>query len=172
MTKKLKKKLVTNPNNKTAGVIYIGDKDQNLPESAWISITLGEQLNLGRMIVFTLLNQIVISQMRKSKEIMYAELYGDLKQGSGLTMTVFKRRTKPSFSNSGSHKWIVKFFRWLVYGGKTRSYFLSYSANGVIPEYEQALAIVKKHGRYFEDNKLIRKSSKPNLAESPHTVED
>ena len=100
--------------------------------------------------------------MSKNEDLLYAELKGQLDGGIGQTMTVWKEGKKMnSFRTSGAHNFARKFFSWVFYSGKVQSYFLTWRANGRIPNYEEAAEIVTTFGRHFDGGKLVRQARQP-----------
>jgi hypothetical protein len=153
---------VPNPNDKYSGSLVLGDREVELPPDAIISVTRLENMSLWRTILNFLLTLLVMKQMRKNEGLLYAELTGNMKGGGGNTLSVWKSREMIPFRDSGSHRFSMKFFRW-IFSGKVQSYFLTWKANGHIPTYEEATAIVKKYGKHYDGNSLVRKASRPKI---------
>jgi hypothetical protein len=86
---------------------------------------------------------------------------GNLKEGYGLTMTVWESNSMKQFRDNGAHKFAIRFFSWIFYSGKAHAYFLSYKNNGSIPTSTEAYDLVKKYGRLYNSGKLIRNSGAP-----------
>jgi hypothetical protein len=149
------------PNNKFAGIITLGDRNVEVPQDALISITYGENLNLWRLVLNGILNQFVMSQLRKTEGLLYAELTGQLQGGVGQTMTVWNKKAMPKFRDGGIHRYVMKLFAWVTHSGRVKTYYISYPAHGNIPSAEECTAIIKKYGRFYDGSKLVRKASQP-----------
>ncbi|MFD1739828.1 hypothetical protein ACFSCX_25515 [Bacillus salitolerans] len=158
-----KKKFVahSNPEDKFGGLLSFGSRDIILPQDAIISITLGEQFTTWKTVVNAIVSQFVMKQMKKSEGLLYAELKGHLTEGYGLTMSVWDSKSMVPFRDKGPHKFAMRFFSWVFYGGKSQAYFLTYKANGSIPSIEEAYTLVKKYGKHYNGGKLERSAKKP-----------
>ncbi|MBI0580588.1 hypothetical protein IEC97_24895 [Neobacillus cucumis] len=153
---------VIDPNNKYGGAFILGDRNVEVPPTAVVSVTRGEQFNIPRLMINGFLNQMIMKAMSKNENLLYAELKGQLDGGIGQTMTIWKEgKQMNSFRTGGMHNFARKFFSWVFYSGKVQSYFLTWKANGQIPTYEEAAEIVKTYGRHFDGGKLVRKASQP-----------
>lgn len=150
-----------NPDSKYEGLITYGDRDISLPKDALISITLGEKFSVWRTIVNAIVSKFVMKQMKKSPKLLYAEMKGDVKEGYGLTMTVWESHSMKQFRDKGAHKFAMRFFSWVFYGGNAQAYFLSFKNNGSIPTSTEAYELVKEYGRFFDNGKLVRSSRAP-----------
>jgi len=151
------------PNSKFEGLITYGNRDIVLPKDALISITLGEKFSIWKILINAIVSRIVMKQMKRSPKLLYAEMNGNIKEGYGLTMTVWESKSMKQFRDSGAHKFAMRFFSWVFIGGKAHSYFLTYKNNGSIPTSAEAYDVVKKYGRYYANGKLIRHSSPPKV---------
>ncbi|MBS4176701.1 hypothetical protein KHA89_04075 [Bacillus sp. FJAT-49731] len=150
------------PEDKFGATITYGDRNNiDFPDDAIVSITLGERFSVWKTIVNGIVSQFVMKQMKKSKGLLYAEMKGHIKEGYGLTMTVWEKKSMANFRNKGAHKFAMKFFSWVFYSGKSHAYFLTYKANGDIPTSEEAQELVKKYGKFYDGGKLIRKAKSP-----------
>jgi hypothetical protein len=150
------------PGNKYRGSFTLGDRNVQLPANAVVSVTRGEGFNLWRMIVNAVANQFVMRQMIKLPGLLFAELTGDGRQGFGQTLTVWENRAMVPFRDGGAHHFAKRFLSWVFLGGKVQAYFLTWSADGRIPSVEEAAALSKTYGRYFDGGKLIRKQRRPS----------
>jgi len=148
------------------GSIIVGAKEAALPEEAVISLTLGERLPLWRTLLNSLLNQLALRQLVRSPDLLYVEVVGDLKEGFGYTMTVWKRgRAMAEFRDNGGHGWIKRFMSWVFYLGKSHAYFLTYPAQGrEIPTLEEGRMVLRAHGRFLLGGRLVRPASRPTTA--------
>ncbi|WLD91773.1 hypothetical protein [Alkalihalobacillus sp. AL-G] len=157
------KKFVAHPNsqNKFEGMITYGDRDIELSENPLISITLGERFSVWKTIVNAVVSQFVMKQMKKSSGLLYAELKGNIKEGYGFTLTVWESKAMVPFRDRGAHKFAMRFFSWVFYGGKSQAYFLTYKADDVIPTSEEAYQLVKEYGKFIDGGKLVRKAKNP-----------
>ena len=119
------KSLVTHksPDNKYEGLITYGNKDILLPKDTLISITLGEKFSIWRIVVNAIVSRFVMRQMKKSPKLLYAEMKGNIKEGYGLTMSVWESNSMKQFRDSGAHKFAIQFFSWVFIGGKAHAYF-------------------------------------------------
>ncbi|VEF47319.1 Uncharacterised protein [Bacillus freudenreichii] len=149
------------PDDKFGALITLGDRDIHIPDDALISITLGEQFSVWKTIVNAIVSQFVMKQMKKSKGLLYAEMKGHIKEGYGMTLTVWEKKAMIPFRNSGAHKFAMKFFSWVFYSGKSHAYFLTYKANGKIPNAEEAYDLVKAYGKFYDGGKLLRTAKSP-----------
>jgi hypothetical protein len=150
-----------NPESKYEGLITYGTRDILLPKDALISITLGEKFSIWRTIMNAIVSQFVMKQMNKAPKLLYAEMKGNIKEGYGLTMTVWEFNSMKQFRDNGAHKFAMRFFSWIFYSGNAHAYFLSYKNKGSIPTSAEAYDLVKKYGRFYDNGKLIRNSSAP-----------
>lgn len=62
------------------GTLVFGEKPEQLPEAAFISLTRGEGLNILQLFINQVLTLLVMHQMKKSPGLIYAELKGELKK--------------------------------------------------------------------------------------------
>jgi hypothetical protein len=147
------------------GTLRLGEKPEQLPEKAFISLTRGEGLNFLQLIINQLLTLMVMNQMKKAHGLLYAELHGELKnrRGSGQTMTVWDGKTMPKFRNKSSHGITMKFFAWVIHRKNTKTYYLTFSADGKIPSTTEVTDIIKRYGKFYDGGKLARKASPPNM---------
>jgi hypothetical protein len=148
------------PNNKYGATFTLGDRELELPPDAVVSVTRGEQFNIPRLIINGIVNQLVMKQLAKNENLIYAELSGQMQGGIGQTMTVWRGKDMQKFRDSGAHKFALRFFSWVFYSGKVGAYFHTWRAVE-IPTAEEATAVVKEHGRYFVGGKKIRGGSRP-----------
>lgn len=81
---------VIDPNNKYGGAFILGDRNVEVPPTAVVSVTRGEQFNIPRLMINGFLNQMIMKAMSKNENLLYAELKGQLDGGIGQTMTVWK----------------------------------------------------------------------------------
>lgn len=65
------------------------------------------------------------------------------------------------FRDSGSHARAMRLFSWIFFGGKARGYFLSWLAHGRIPDAKDVPGIVRQHGKFYDDGRLVRQASRP-----------
>lgn len=156
------------PSNPYGGTFTLGDRSVPLPDDAVISLTLGTQFTVWRTLVNSIVSKFVQRQLVKTPHLLYSELVGDLKQGYGLTMSVWsgQAREMARFRDSGAHKFAMKFFSWVFYSGTAQSYFLTFPANGRIPTADEAIALVQAHGRHFDGGKLVRKATRFNWGQA------
>ena len=82
------------------GLFVLGDKPEQLPETAFISLTRGERLNFLQLFVNQILTLMVMSQMKKTPGLIYAEIKGELIKGKGYgqTMTVWEGKSYAEIS--------------------------------------------------------------------------
>ncbi|MCJ8007148.1 hypothetical protein ACFFF5_06540 [Lederbergia wuyishanensis] len=149
------------PDSKYEGLITYGNRDIVLSKNALISITLGEKFPVWKTIVNGIVSQFVMKQMKKSPKLLYAEMKGNVKEGYGLTMTVWEPKSMKQFRDSGAHKFAMRFFSWVFYSGKSHAYFLTFKHNGSIPTSDEAIELAREYGRFFDGGKLIRHSRPP-----------
>lgn len=147
------------------GVLKLGEKPNQLPDKAFISLTRGEGLNIFQLVVNQALTLLVMQQMKKSPGLLYAELHGELKdrRGNGQTMTVWDGKRMGQFRNHHSHGFAMKFFTWVIHRKNTKTYYLTYSADGNIPSLLEARDILKAHGKFYDGGKLARRASPPKI---------
>jgi hypothetical protein len=114
------KSLVTHksPDNKYEGLITYGNKDILLPKDTLISITLGEKFSIWRIVVNAIVSRFVMRQMKKSPKLLYAEMKGNIKEGYGLTMSVWESNSMKQFRDSGAHKFAINFLVGFLLVGK------------------------------------------------------
>ncbi|KMY56176.1 hypothetical protein AC623_10750 [Bacillus sp. FJAT-27231] len=145
------------------GVLVLGEKPDKLPETAFISLTRGEKLNFIQLFVNYVLTLMVMSQMKKSPGLIYAELHGELQRGkgNGQTMTIWDGKLMPKFRNKSSHGFAMKFFGWVIHRRNTKTYYLTYLAKGKIPSATEAADIMRKYGKFYNGGKLARKATPP-----------
>lgn len=79
------------PNNKYGAKFTLGDRDVELPQTAIISVTRGENFNIFRIMINGTINNFVKKQLQKNENLLYAELSGQLQGGVGQTITVWKK---------------------------------------------------------------------------------
>jgi hypothetical protein len=162
-----KKKWSTEKGQSGFGTMVLGEKPEQLPDNAFISLTRGEGLNIIQLIINQILTVIVMHQMKKTPGLVYAELNGELKKGrgSGQTMTVWDGKMMPNFRNKYSHGVAMKFFGWVIHRRNTKTYYLTCSANGKIPTINETTHILRKYGKFYDGGKLVRKATPPKLDE-------
>jgi hypothetical protein len=156
-------KLVKDKKDKMKMSFVLGNRDIALPPDAIISVTRLENMTIWRTILNNVLNLFVMGQLKRKfnkKKLLYAELTGSGKERGGNTLTIWSGVEMGEFKRSGSHKYAMKFFRW-IFGGQVESYFISWRANGRIPSYEEATIISKQHGRHYSGNKLVSNKTRP-----------
>lgn len=148
------------PNNKYGGIFTLGNKNVDLPKDAVVSVTRGENFNIPRLIINSILNQFVMKSMVKKENLIYAELTGQLQGGIGQTLTVWKdSKQMNEFRTKGFHNFSRRFFSWVFFSGSVKAYFLTWKLKETIPTAEEAANSVKEYGRYYEGGKLIRKAT-------------
>lgn len=148
------------PNNKFGASFTLGEREDDLPTEAVISVTRGEGFNIPRLMVNGTLNQLIMKALKKNDELLYAELTGQLQGGIGRTMTVWKDGNRVHhFKTSGFHQFSRQFFSWVFYSGKVQAYFLTWKCQGHIPSAEEAAVIVKTHGRHFDGGECVQKAN-------------
>ena len=147
------------------GLLILGKKPTTLPDQTFISLTRGEGLNFAQLIINQVFTLLVMNQMRKTPGLLYAEVGGELKKGrgNGQTMTVWDGKTMPKLRNQGTHHFAMKFFGWVIHRKNTQTYYLTYSAGGKIPSMEEAREIVKEHGKFYDQGRLVRKATPPKI---------
>ncbi|GAE36391.1 hypothetical protein [Halalkalibacter akibai] len=129
-----------------------------------VSITHAMGLNLARLIPFIIMTNIVRKQVTKNKDILYAEVQGQLEAGVGQTITVWRKgKDMVSFRDSGWHKIALMFFGWTLNGKNVHSYFITYKTSE-IPLGEEAEEIAKTYGTYMHKGEKIRKSNRPPVS--------
>ncbi|MFK2825963.1 hypothetical protein QYG89_09840 [Bacillus sp. B190/17] len=162
-----KKKWAAKKDNKGNSTLVLGEVPKLLPETTFISLTRGEGLNLFQLFVNQMLTLMVMNQMKKSPGLIYAELHGELKKGkgNGQTMTVWDGKTMPKFRNNGSHGFAMKFFGWVIHRKNTKTYYLTFPADGKIPSTIEAANILKEYGKFYNGGKLARKATPPKKEE-------
>ncbi|USK60911.1 hypothetical protein [Peribacillus asahii] len=149
------------------GTLVFGEKPEQLPEAAFISLTRGEGLNILQLFINQVLTLLVMHQMKKSPGLIYAELKGELKKwkGCGQTITVWDGKTMPAFRNKSSHRFAMKFFTWVIHRKNTKTYYLTFSPNGQIPSTAEATHILEQYGKLYDGGKLVRKATPPTREE-------
>lgn len=158
-----KRKWNTTRDQDGKGLLRLGERPEQLPERAFISLTRGEGLNLLQLSINQLLTLMVMSQMKRTPGLLYAELQGELKnrKGIGQTITVWDGKSMSRFRNNGIHGFAMKFFTWVIHRKSTNTYYLTYSLNGSIPSQVEAADILKKYGKFYDGGKLVRKACPP-----------
>jgi len=146
------------PNNTYGAIFTYGNREKELPDTAVISVTRGEQFNLIRILLNSIINAFVKKQLVKNDGLLYAELSGQLDGGIGQTITIWKdRKSMNRFRTNGAHQAARRFFSWVFYSGKVKAYFYTWKANGGdIPSSTEVTKTAIKYGRYYEGGKLIR----------------
>ena len=153
------------PNNKYGATFTLGNKNVDLPKDAVVSVTRGENFNIPRLIVNGILNQFIMKSMVKKENLLYAELTGQLQNGVGQTLTVWKDpKQMNTFRTKGFHNFSRRFFSWVFYSGRVKAYFLTWKLTETIPSSKEAAEFVKEYGRYYEGGKLIRKANPPKTS--------
>ncbi|KAA0965806.1 hypothetical protein FQ087_05915 [Sporosarcina sp. ANT_H38] len=149
------------------GQFVLGKMPEQIPETTFISLTRGEGLNLFQLFVNQVLNLMIMNQLKKSLGLIYAELDGELIQGRGYgqTMTVWDGKTMHKFLNKSSHGFAMKFFAWVIHRKNTKTYYLTFSANGKIPTTAEATNLLREYGKYYDGGKLARKANPPKKEE-------
>ncbi|MFC3885888.1 hypothetical protein ACFOU2_21385 [Bacillus songklensis] len=162
-----KKKWSTEKGQRGFGTLRLGERPEQLPANAFISLTRGEGLNFIQLFINQMLTLMVMNQMKKAPGLVYAELNGELKngKGSGQTMTVWDGKSMPKFRNKSSHGFAMKFFAWVIHRRNTKTYYLTYSADGKIPSSTEVTDIIRKYGKFYDGGKLARKASPPKFEE-------
>lgn len=150
------------PANKYAARFTLGTREVELPPDAIISLTLGDGFSIGRMIANGVITQFIQRQLLKSAGLIYAELDGDARTGSNLTMSVWSGKAMTKFRDSGAHKIAKNFFSWIFYSGKTQVYFLTCGAKGRIPTTEEGYALARQFGRHFDGGVEVRATKQPH----------
>ena len=163
-----RKKWTTKKDNEGNGIFVLGEKPERLPKATFISLTRGEGLNLFQLFVNQLLTLMVMNQMKKSTGLIYAELSGELKKGkgNGQTMTVWDGKMMPEFRNKSSHGFAMKFFGWVIHRRNTKTYYLTFPANGKIPSPAEATDLLREYGKFYDGGKLARKATLPKKEET------
>ncbi|MCF6411377.1 hypothetical protein [Pseudalkalibacillus salsuginis] len=150
------------------GTLILGKKPEIQSEQIFISLTRGEGLNFFQLIINQILTLMVMNQMKKAPGLLYAELYGEMKdrKGYGQTMTVWDGKTMPKFRNRRSHGIAMKFFGWVIHRKNTKTYYLTYSSNEKIPSVTEVRDIIREYGKFYDGGKLVRLPSPPKLNKS------
>ena len=163
-----KKKWTSEKSQGGFGTLILGERPEQLPPHAFISLTRGEGLNFLQLFINQVLTLLVMNQMKNTPGLLYAELVGELKKGrgSGQTMTVWDGKSMPTFRNRSSHGFAMKFFTWVVHRKNTKNYYLTYSAHGKIPSTTEVTDILKEYGKFYDGGKLTRKATPPNFGDS------
>jgi hypothetical protein len=152
------------PNNKYGAKFTLGDRAVELPQTAIISVTRGENFNIFRIMINGTINNFVKKQLQKNENLLYAELSGQLQGGVGQTITVWKKGSSMNnFRKKGAHKFAMRFFSWVFYGGKIQAYFLTWKISNSIPEDNEIKEIVKKYGKHYDGGKLLKSAQQPPL---------
>lgn len=161
-----KKKWTTSKDQEGMEIFKLGEKPKLLPEHAFISLTKGEGLNYLQLFINQVLTFMVMNQMKKSPGLLYAELFGEIKnrRGYGQTMTVWDGKSMPQFRNKNTHGFARKFFAWVIHRKNTKTYYLTYTPKGEIPSVIEATNIIKEYGKFYDGGKLVRKATPPNFA--------
>lgn len=162
-----KKKWTTEKGHGGFGKLKLGERPEHFPENTFVSLTRREGLNFLQLFINQVLTLMVMNQMKKAPGLLYAELNGELKngRGSGQTMTVWDGKSMPKFRNKSSHGFVMKFFAWVIHRKNTKTYYLTYSAEGKIPLATEAADIMRKYGKFYDGGKLARKASPPKFEE-------
>jgi hypothetical protein len=158
-----KMKWTTEKGQRGFGTLRLGERPEQLPDHVFISFTRGEGLNFLQLFVNQILTLMVMNQMKKSPGLLYAELNGELKnrRGSGQTMTVWDGKSMPKFRNKNSHGFAMRFFAWVIHRKNTKTYYLTYTADGKIPSSTEVTNIIKEYGKFYDGGKLARKARPP-----------
>ncbi|MDW0117223.1 hypothetical protein QTL97_09765 [Sporosarcina thermotolerans] len=145
------------------GKFVLGKIPERLPQTTFLSLTRGEGLNLFQLFVNQVLTLMIMNQMKKSSGLIYAELSGELKRGrgNGQTMTVWDGKVMSQFRNKSAHGFAMKFFAWVVHRRNTKTYYLTFSANGKIPSATEATNILRECGKFYDGGRLVRKATPP-----------
>lgn len=149
------------PANKYAGQFTLGERSVEVPPGTVVSLTLGDNFSIGRMIANGLVSLFIQRQMVKSPGLLFAELEGDAQTGSNLTTSVWTGKSMTAFRDGGAHKIAKNFFSWVFYSGKTQVYFLTFAANGRIPTTAEGYALARKFGRHFDGGVEVRGARPP-----------
>ncbi|MNO91066.1 hypothetical protein D3C76_826060 [compost metagenome] len=150
------------PKNKYGAKFTLGHRNVELPETAIISVTRGENLNMFRIMLNGSINTFVKKQLLNNENLLYAELSGQLQGGVGQTVTVWKNGiSMNNFRTKGAHKFAKKFFSWVFYSGKVQAYFLTWKISNSIPEENEIKETVKKYGRFFDGGRLKKHAQQP-----------
>lgn len=149
------------------GKFVFGKMPERISETTFVSLTRGEGLNLFQLFVNQVLNLMIMNQLKKSLGLIYAELDGELIKGRGYgqTMTVWNGKTMHKFLNKSFHGFAMKFFAWVIHRKNTKTYYLTFSANGKIPSTAEATDLLRKYGKYYDGGKLARKANPPKKEE-------
>lgn len=145
--------------NLPAGVL--GNPKIELPKDALVSITYLENMNAWRGILNFLLTLLVMRQLKRDPGLLYAE-FRATGERKGYTLSVWRSRAMVPFRDKGSHGGAARFFRWVVIGGRVRSGFLSFLANGHIPQPSEIEGLVLAHGKIYEGGRLTQTSTRPS----------
>jgi hypothetical protein len=149
-----------NPTNKYGATFTLGDRNIEFLPGTVISVTRGEAFNIPRLMINSILNRFIMKAMTKNKELLYAELTGQLQGGIGQTVTVWKSSKRMNqFRTSGFHNFARKSFSWVFYSGKVQSYFLTWEHKGYLPSSEALTTFVKTYGRHYDGGKLVQKAN-------------
>lgn len=152
------------PANKYAANITLGTRDIDLPPDAVISLTLGDRFTIWRTIVMSIVTAFVQKQLVKTPGLLYAELDGDVRSGSNLTMTVWDGKAMKPFRDSGAHKTAKNFFSWVFFGGQTQVYFLTFAAKGRIPTTAEGYQLAREYGRHYDGGMETKPARPPRHA--------
>lgn len=150
--------------------VTFGEPDvSQLGSESVITITRSENLSVFRLLIAAFLNEGIMRQMRKRDAVLFSEVAANVRDGWAQTMSVWKNgQDMTSFRDSGMHRWVLQFFRWVFYGGRVQSYVLTYKAWGEIPNLGNAAQLVKEHGRYSDGGKVIRTANVPKGKGNPN----
>ncbi|WP_408009243.1 hypothetical protein ACJROX_02695 [Pseudalkalibacillus sp. A8] len=72
----------------------------------------------------------------------------------------------PKFRNKRSHGFAMKFFGWVIHRKNTKTYYLTYSADGTIPSVIEVRDIIREYGKFYDGGKLVRKARPPKFNKS------
>lgn len=157
--------MIKDPNDPYSGHILFGNREDPIPNDSLISITLGENFSIWKTVINGLVSQLVIKQMKKSSGFLHGELKGHLKEGYGLTLSVWERTSMVPFRDRGAHKFAMRFFSWIFFSGKSHAYFLTYTSNGLIPTVDEARELVHEFGKFYDGGKFVRQAKRPKFQE-------
>ncbi|WP_260412551.1 hypothetical protein [Alkalihalobacillus sp. TS-13] len=88
------------------------------------------------------------------------------RKGYGQTMTVWDGKSMPAFRNKRTHGFAMKFFGWVIHRRNTKTYYLSYPADGTIPSVTEVREILREYGKFYDGGKLVRKVRSPQVEKS------
>lgn len=152
---------------KKMGSFTLGTRHVVLPSDALISVTLVERMSMGRSLMLSLVNMLlVMGQLKRDPGLLYSELVGaEDPDGSkwGVTLSVWESKAMMPYRDSSGHSLAMRFFSWIFFGRKVQSYFLTCRALGRLPSYEESRSLAQQYGKHFDSGKLNRTARPPKI---------